>query len=558
MRTIEDRLAAYLHTEDQTWDPPGAGPEAAQTRGEHLRRRRQLGSAIGAFVVVLVLGSVAAMVFRSSTPTQFEAAEAEQALSGDVGAATPVTIGESLLDWESVAGTVGYTETLFAEDGVLYGLSTAPGAKWTGDGPPPARAVYRSTDGVSWSHHLLSDELRATDLAGYGGVLYAVATAPSPGEIRIGTSTDGGGTWDVATVATGITEPQLGIEQFTNTSIDIAAGSAGVVAAVRTSMWAAWHELVPEEYRDGEFEVRPNADGIEVLDWGEVMALEIECADAQQLDSATDDTLPPTTTAPGVDNAPGACERLMSGDFEDVVKPVFSATWDELGVEDPGRLQSFRTFYSTDGEVFEPVDLPAGPSTNLVGLEATERGFVAVLHDAESMSLLRSADGRSWQAVPIESDVHNVQTVGLVDDTIVLVGSRVTRGEDGESLDPVVLTMPWGGSSMGEIDLQQVAGESSPDEERWVGTASIGPAGVVLVMSSWTPLDPGDPETEWESAQWLLHSADLETWSVEPIGDADERVYAAVVGDAEIHVMTERYADGEPAVTQLIGTLRGG
>lgn len=164
-----------------------------------MRTRNVVIGLVGAGIVAIVV-----WVVMVAVPTL----TGELADTQDSGGRLPAlpTLVASDLVWESGPGTIGSwvtTSAVFGTDGFIYALSTAPGVREIPFGVPIPHAVYRSQDGMTWSHELLADlgeDLFVRDLAQADAALYVVGTAPSAADprgvaVRVGTSSDAGRTW---------------------------------------------------------------------------------------------------------------------------------------------------------------------------------------------------------------------------------------------------------------------------------------------------------------------------------------------------------------------------
>ncbi|MEX0698591.1 MAG: hypothetical protein WD354_02555 [Acidimicrobiia bacterium] len=157
-------------------------------------------------------------------------------------AATPNVI-ESNLVWSTGDGTIGSyvtTASVFGNDGFIYALSTAPGVRDMGFGVPVEHAVYRSQDGLEWTHELLAGfgaDLYPRDIAFSGPNLYLVGTAPSAVDpsravVRVGTSADSGHTWEAVDLEVANQGGDPAVASAGSMITDVAANGIGTVVGV--------------------------------------------------------------------------------------------------------------------------------------------------------------------------------------------------------------------------------------------------------------------------------------------------------------------------------------
>src|SRR5690606_8894428 len=177
---------------------------------------------------------------------------------------------------------------------------------------------------------------------------------------------------------------------------------------------------------------------------------------------------------------------------------ISTFTWAELGITP--ELQPFvdgRTYVyaSSDGETFEPVEIPTqGGGAQVVAVDGSYRLFVSSYTSndgAGSTSVLRSDDGRSWSV----SDV--------------LPGSAVSSGSLGDRAAFAAYT------EEGQEVYVEVGGVwTSLDVARavpegyWVGDVAFGPMGMAATSVS----DDG-------RHVYVVHSADGSTISAVDLAD---------------------------------------
>jgi len=545
---IAERLSSHFQEQQHHAPPPGLGADAVAAWGIRHRRRRAVGATVAAIAVVAV-GGLGALTLRSiaddATPDQ-----AAPTIASD--AAVAGVVGESTLAWETYEGTLGsFDDDVVASNGVFYALSTAPGARHSDGVSPVPQALYHSTDGVTWTSELLGNDLHADALAARDGVVYLVSTMPAVsatgGEAigaRVASSHDDGASWTTADLPMADTPPAGPWSvAASSTTAHIAAGESGVVVAVNADFWFDYSDLVPDEYRGPNLEVQRTDTGLQVLDYTSLLNLEVECSDAMAaIDAGTASELSED------------CRLLQQGEFDTAEYVVYEATWDELGVSDPGRGTFAALFFSDDGTAFEAVDTPFAPGARIAALYATDSGFLAFEGSPESQPLRawRSADGRTWERVHVHPLLTNVAAVGMVDDRIVLVGDWQDASDHG----PLVLSSADEGVTWTEIDLTTAI----PGTLRIAASvqyAAVGPTGVVATL--WLRQDT--PSDSSSSSMGVLHSTDLATWSLtlitalDPEGAGSDYGWVnGVVAGANRVIINQHNPGLVPSSTVRIGT----
>ncbi len=527
-----DRLRSHFREQQHHAPPPGLGPDAVIAWGTRHRRQRALGVTVAALAAVAV-GGFAALALRSLADHTIE----EQAAPSTSLATTAGIAGGTTLSWETYGTALGGTsDIVVASDGVFYALSTAPGNQSRGVFPRP-QAIYRSGDGITWDFDLLGDNLHASGLAASDGVLYMVTTVPAVTAngndafaAQVVTSGDGGASWSAVELPASIAPPDGPWKARTmNITGEIAAGPSGVVAAVNASFWFDYRALVPSEELGGDVEVRRTDTGLEVIDFGPSASLEEQCMAAAD----AGDTLPPD------------CDLLTDPDpdFSDFI--TYRATWEELGVADPGPETVARLFYSEDGARFDAIDVPFATDSRIATVAATESGFLAFERLASRNDLVRlwrSQDGRTWEEAEIATRLVDVAAAGMIGDRIVVVGN----GESSGSYRCMVLLSADGGASWSEIDLASIVEVDAYTVQR----AAVGPSGVIVTLS---------PRGISESTG-VLHSPDLTTWSFSRLGDLDLAAgngggsVSSVASGADRVLINQTSFDGVRTSTVRIGT----
>lgn len=178
------RGALQRSAADVDLTPPG--PDAVR-RHAHRRARRHRQVMAGITAVALVGAGVGLGQVVAPEPG-IELAPATQ--PDQPGATVDLT-------WSSAESLLAPEPRIAQDaDGVLYALSTSPGVTWEDveDGLVP-QAIYRSADGADWELVAdLDEDLRLSGLDVADGVLYGVTTAPGTDDtttLQLATSIDG-------------------------------------------------------------------------------------------------------------------------------------------------------------------------------------------------------------------------------------------------------------------------------------------------------------------------------------------------------------------------------
>lgn len=539
-----DRVRAALRGAAATLDLPAPGPEAARTTAHHRARRQQRLTA-GIATVAVVAGGVGV----TSIITREPGVELD---AGAVGS-SPSGITFTWTQGEHVLAN--QPQIVQAPDGVLYALSTAPGVTYEDAGPLP-QAVYRSTDGLTWEPTELDPDLQlSTFEVRPDGVLYGLSTAPGTGALRLATSADGGGTWalDDLPALEGPPAVAEGVELASGgVVIDVASRGGTSVATVQQQ----WY-VQPEGLGilgDGQSGwVVPTADGLEVHREGPaapdpVASVPTDDPTAAATPTPVDaDVVVPGEAAatPYLDpSAPPAGPVDLPAPRPTPEIEVVAVPWAEIGLAGPQDLVKSEAFTST-GAGWAAVDLPAPDATAAV--EATAEGFIAVLHEASydldvatPAQVARSADGLTW-SLDAESviDAVYIRDVGTSGDRIVVTATtgRIAGWTD---LDETVTVASSAdaGRTWTATDLNDLF-DSEPDQQAWFGTSDTGPLGLTTVF---TLLDE-EGRTSWST---LVYSPDGVTWDVIPgeqIGAEDHGIAWASI-DADRIVASVIQPDG--------------
>jgi hypothetical protein len=564
---IDERLRNHLDEQRNNPFIRGTGPAEAMRRGERLQRRNRVGSMLASVALVGAVG-LAVAVFPA-TPAEMATEPTTQTTTTAADVLVP-----DAFSWQAVNATVGYSQELFATADGFYALSTAPGVTREEDADRTLKAVYRSEDGTTWTHELLGDELRVGDIAGRGGTLYALGTAPSVASTdpeviraRVGTSTDGGASWSYTDLPSVATPPlNMATVIYTSNSTHIAANTTSIVASVTTSYVVNYQALAPPEYQNDGYFVNPTPSGIQVIDARLIEEADIACADAWE---AID------TGAVEPAEIPEPCQAFEDGlDLQNSRFVVFEAAWSELGIADPDPLSFSELFVSQDGINFDSV---ATPFASLADLFAVGDGFIALDWGPNGLTnqLWRSTNGRTWTRADDVPQLDWIIAAGALHGGIAIVGT--TTQDEPTPPRTMVLWSPTGAAPWTQIDLATLMPAAIDGYDHWINDADIGPLGIAIAVNSWYETESGGEtrtdqsakttttavpvvEAEYHQANHFLFSSDLQTWSVTPVEDLNPAGSKGYIDN--IVVGTDRVlarigisnGTGELTSIQLIGT----
>lgn len=552
--SFQDTLRDELRREAAAVSLPGREPDAAVSRAHRRRNRHRASAAVAAVTVVAVAAAV--------TVPRVAGDE-----DGGVDVINPASTGLSPtgpldLEWRSLDGGLYDMRAAFPdESGVLYALSTGPGAR-TDDYPDQdvPRALYTMGEDGTWQPTPLEgDRPDAVDMAGAGGLLYAVSTGPAApatgaddgSAARLSTSSDGGDTW--ANHEVPMPEAPSEAVEWTGTS-SVAVESAGstTLAAV-TTMWSPDLEaLFPEVPWDspdqGNFMVEQREEGLVLLRF-------TAGPDGPDATTPAGSSAPTTVPAAGGEDpeAPAEVRRQVAEEAEAAAFEAASGTgealdpevvrtipWSDLGVGGLGDVDLHHQLLRHTGGGWEPVETTGldGFSSFVLGVAGDRFVATGWGREGETSTTLVSADGAAW--TPIEGVTGQVIGVG-----------------------PALVDIPWesttirvsgdAGATWNEVDLSDVAGI---DEDSLLMSADGGPMGLALIATG--------PDGE---ARDLIVSGDLMDWTVTPVADViqpgDEPVYVQpLVGEDRIVVNATMGVAGDdqpPLSRTAIGTpVRGG
>jgi hypothetical protein len=531
----DELFRSYLTTRAGAIDLPEGDAAGVHQRAERRHRRRRNG-ALGVTGLIATIGLTVALTAGSDD-------------SSLQTAAGPGAVA-SALRWQVVDTTTGLgwtSSSIVAGSSGLYALSTAPGPLsedgLAGDG---RQRLYRSGNGSDWSEIDLPAELWASSLTANGDQLYAVGTSPAGGGTRsvvLASSDDGGANWSTVELPTGLAELQArSPREVIVSGLSVTNGPGGVVATMAVQavpdIGKRLSQVAPDLAYDGGWNM--TATGIDVL------AAPAGCSRAA------------TGSATNVSGSASDAVREACA-FDPTDQPVVGTfTWAELGV-DPELVDLIGgrplVFVSSDGDTFEPVELPAGTTGTTPEVVASADGYVLALGRQDrgapyqsQTAVLRSADGRAW------SDDPGAATDGYPADAGLLAG-RPAFAVYGEGGGMSVRVLGEDGS-WSLVDLAGVMTQPAAGSEYGVHGVAFGPLGLAAAVNVYS-------EQEGKTlGSYLLHTLDGNDVSVVPLNDyvddTESVVGIAISADAVVvRVNGPTDSDPETPVPQraIVGTL---
>lgn len=558
--SLEDDLRKHFTSEQPSAPSAGLGPSAIMRVGEERRKRNRFQSAAAGFVVVTaaVLGVLALPNTGGDRIADGPATPIAAEDIGDLNAARPdqsaaTTIAPSFddaagslhprdyeeptravvetrvtdvagLTWTVTDPELGWARRLVADETGFYALSTAPGTTWDdadeANGWQVPESIYYSADGINWTAKDLPEGDYASDFGASNGIMYLIGTSAStedgPVEAWLATSADLGDTWDRVTLSVNQTSPPDGVGEYIwpNTFTNLAVYDGTAVVSISQNYYVDVWNIAPREYRQGDYDIRQTDTGLEVFDYQDIYAVERACEDAwyhYELDTPEDQRDP--------EFVPEACKDI-DNIWNDPVNLVYSATWEELGLEDLGDLSSSEMFLVTDGEAPVAIESPFGPNLEQVQLSATDGGFYATTWGRTTNSpegwgstLWTSTDGTSWTEVAAPAGAYEVMPIGSYEGKLIATtyqeeGSETIVLEDGvwRTLD-LASALP---------SLEEGQGD------RWIGQGGAGAMGVWLTAQTYYYYEETTPVSESDEFYYdeginqldLIYSTDLNNWSV--------------------------------------------
>jgi hypothetical protein len=475
-----DQLRDTLRRETQHIQPVGLGVETVQRRGRRRRNRGRALVAVGAATCVAGLG-VTVLERGSGAPNRVA-----------VGAqpTAPVT---PALEFRVVDGTVSDASTHFTTAaGVTYDLATAPGI--AAPGTDPGQAIYATSDGEHWTT-ATQDKSWITDLTQRDGVLYAIGTAPGSDaggvQYRVGTSTDGGGSWSDTDLPFDLSSPSATVPLTRSSDVHLASGSSESVAVLSEVFSPDLSALIAAR-TPGHTNVtaRQTDKGYNLVDLSACIAdkagLALRAQSAASLAKV---------------RAVGTCADA----------PVLGTiSWSDIGLSGPGDLARNEELVSTDGTHWSSVAAPTTADVN--DLVATNDGFLLLatadnpatgtqLSPTPATTLMRSTDARTWTNVSVPAGL-NVQAVS---------GASILAEDASGTLE----TSTDGGTTWNATSTAALLPAGTPASS--VTASDVGPLGfAVLVSTNPTPNDPTPGHDH------LLFSTDGVTWTTTDLSTVGE------------------------------------
>jgi hypothetical protein len=521
MNSDDTRYSQYFTTRAATIELPPGDPSSVPARAvARRRRRRSVGT--GLVALALVAGSLGMQQIDGGSDDGSEVA----AQANAVTAAEP-------LQWSTVVPNVGLayaTSMASTDDGITFGLSTAPG-RYDPDTAGDPNTLYRSSDGVEWSTVALPADLWPSQLAAAGRNLYAVGTSPAAGGGRslVLASSAAGDGWTTAALPLDLAalDARYG-DALAVTGMDVAATPTGVVAAVQIQSTPDLRPLLPADQPMGGWA------------W--------------------------TDTGVDIYGAPEGCtlvglDDIQCDDEGGRVKPeappvIASYTFEQLGI-DAAQQSLIRgelhVFASNDDGAFEEVAVPDGVA-GIPTVLASGDTFVVFAQrwnrSHSEVTTLRSDDGRTWtEDAGLALDGYAVASGSLRGAAAI-----ITQPDRSGALLNVV--QPGGGWTTLDIGAAIAALAQPAGSMLSVSSGDIGPLGAAAVVSAYD-------ETSSTEQRYAVFSPDGQSITVQPLDQlpnapagypAAVRVSADAVtivfGDADS-------GDGVATTTLLVGTPAG-
>jgi len=532
--SFEDDVRSSLHIEADDLELRGRGA----TEVMHLARRRQhrarRAGAVAA-VGVLGVGVVSVVAVRGRTDDGVSVtAFADQVGLPDLG---PLELSWTTTSGAVTGGVAG--ETRFTEDGgVLYALSTAPGARYLGDGSSPEPALYQLGEDGTWVLAGSQGAVPLVDLASAGPILYAIGTAPGTSGVGydavVSSSSDGGGSW-VPSSITPVTPPSAATAWEASSTLSIERVPGATVAIV-SSRFSPPQSLLDRAAATAGADAGDDY-GYEVTDAGfDVVSFAKPLPAEDPGSGATPPgSVVPTTTGPTVPAAPLAGAPVTSiapdgsrvpaggpdakaraeAQIADTREVVASIPWSDVGLTGRDDLYAAQVLVERDG-AWTPVASPALDGISISRLAAAGQDLILEGSDESGRTtVLTSTDGATWRPVAVGED-SRISGLGnaWVDVPLGSAGSPVVRS----SVDQ--------GASWSSIDLGAVDGRLA---SATVTSIDSGPLGLAAIA-----VDHGDEPDR--NASYLVTTRDLQHWTVTPLRDIAGDLTAA----ASVHVGTDR------------------
>lgn len=409
------RIRSALRGAAASLDLPTPGAAAARATAHHRARRQQRVTA-GIASVAVVAGGVAV----ASVVVREPGVDLETPAVGSTPGGTPAGI---TFEWTAGEHVLAQQPRIVqAPDGVLYALSTAPGVTYDDAGPegtlPLPQAVYRSTDGLTWEPTVLAADLQLSSFdVGPDGILYGLSTAPGDSggtALQVASSGDGGASWQEESLPIVEAPPAVAdgvVLTGGGTQSDIVtSGDRSVVIA--TSQWFVEPAglLTPEELEAGDTWLAPTQEGLQV----------------QQIPFASEPPAP--VPSPTSSDAAGAEATEVMADEVEILRTIPWAEIGLSGPDDlvvtqviaeDGSGTWTQTSLPTSG-------LSSTVVATAEGFVALLPPIYSESDVGSGTQVARSADGIAWTLDPEPIAVDWVQDVQAIGDRLVLVGERWT------------------------------------------------------------------------------------------------------------------------------------
>jgi len=540
------------------FDIPAGDVDAVVSRGRTRSQRRR--AVMATVTTIAVVTGAASFIGTRGTDGDGDDTNVAAEVSGDA------KLGDDQFTWTRSESAKGLTwAPAVGGSGQLYALSTGPGERMS-ESVRQNGHVYRSSDGVDWqSVSRLGSDMFLSDLAPSSERLYAVGTGPATAvagrtakssELIAGWSDDGGKTWSKAALPFDMKAVAAKTLNSSVTDTEVAASPKGTLAAAVVRAALDVPALLPAGA------TAPNgwattATGVDVL--GPKKSRSV-CPAGTTAEKGGD---PGQTRATEVgptychdENAPDRSSTTVVSP-QDARGVTASYTWDQLGVTGDllraarGELVAF--FAEPGSTDFVRVDTGSEQAGAPLLAIAAEDGFDIVKSSAPKpmgpavMSVLHSADGRTWAPTSTDSKMAFASYAGLLGATPVVLGGS-------EQGAPVMMRRtPTGWVS---TDLSPLVARPA-DTEVFIGSAGVGPAGAAVSVSITN-------EQRDESVNRLLTTRDGVTWHDQSVDELAGRkvggVGMVVVTGERVVVSTylpktDGKAETAPRLT-LIGTPR--
>jgi hypothetical protein len=506
-----------LHLDDaaNTFDIPAGDVDAVVSRARTRTQRRR--ALLATVTTIAVVASAAAFI----------GTRGEDGDGGNTNIAAEIggnaKLGEDQFTWTRRDDAKGLAwSPAVAGSSQLYALSTGPGERDLGMARQNGY-LYRSADGVDWqSVSRFGNDMFLSDLAPSSERLYAVGTGPATAAVQgsatkatdliAGWSDDGGEHWSKAVLPFDMKAVAAKSIRTSVMDTEIATSPKGTlaIASIRATL------DVPALLPAGA--TAPNgwattADGVDVLGPKRDNLCPAGTTDQKSNDneSAKPSEVGPTYCFNA--NAPDRQSTTVTP--QEAHGVTASYTWAQLGVSGDVRRAArgdLVAFFAEPGSTsFERIDLADMQVGAPLLAIAAEDGFDIVNASAPSftnetshMSVLHSADGRSFAPMASDPSLAYAYYAGLLGNTPVVLGGT----QDGS---PMMLRRI--GDAWTTTDLASLVSRPA-NTEVYLGPSGVGPAGLavsVMIAEVDTTRD-GAKEQRGVPVAYLLTSRDGVSW----------------------------------------------